>query len=386
MTIQNIDDVMDRIMSLNKSLSEDSLKTLLSASGWDREDIMEGLRIFRARNKNNIKGISFKSHAIDTSPETEDEVKEKEIAEEKDKAISNNPYSFSLKRKTENKEEENSSVETGASNIISTNIEADSEDKENLSHSYSLNIKKEIGDNISENSFLSSNIEEEKKINNKDKKNRSSNIAGKVLFYVLLFFVLSILSAYMFLPEFNQYVNKSFFKVKDTNRLIVENNKNSNNINTFTNNAPQNNIANENNIATSTSQNILVTNNTNNNKEVNSTDINELKKDINNLKNELEKYKNSKTEEKTIIKYLSQKGPAGKNGRGILNIDATSTGFLIKYTDNTQDIIPFSTTTIFNILNSESVCFRDIVSSSSLIKTEDICLDKNSVLNLINKN
>ena len=60
MTIQNIDDVMDRIMSLNKSLSEDSLKTLLSASGWDREDIMEGLRIFRARNKNNIKGISFK--------------------------------------------------------------------------------------------------------------------------------------------------------------------------------------------------------------------------------------------------------------------------------------------------------------------------------------
>ena len=124
MTIQNIDDVMDRIMSLNKSLSEDSLKTLLSASGWDREDIMEGLRIFRARNKNNIKGISFKSHAIDTSPETEDEVKEKEIAEEKDKAISNNPYSFSLKRKTENKEEENSSVETGASNIISTNIEA----------------------------------------------------------------------------------------------------------------------------------------------------------------------------------------------------------------------------------------------------------------------
>jgi hypothetical protein len=153
---------------------------------------MEGLRIFRARNKNNIKGISFKSHAIDTSPETEDEVKEKEIAEEKDKAISNNPYSFSLKRKTENKEEENSSVETGASNIISTNIEADSEDKENLSHSYSLNIKKEIGDNISENSFLSSNIEEEKKINNKDKKNRSSNIAGKVLFYVLLFFVLKI--------------------------------------------------------------------------------------------------------------------------------------------------------------------------------------------------
>lgn len=33
MTIQNIDDVMDRIMSLNRNLNEDSLKVLLSASG-----------------------------------------------------------------------------------------------------------------------------------------------------------------------------------------------------------------------------------------------------------------------------------------------------------------------------------------------------------------
>ncbi len=387
MTIQNIEDVMERIMSLNKSLTEESLKTLLSASGWDREDIMEGLRIFRTRNKNNIKGISFRRDILDITEKKEEESK----TEEKNEISSNNPYSFNLKRNIEDTEENKVfSMENDTKDTIPTNIEIINENKENLNAPYSLNIKKEKDNNTLENSFLSSTSEEYGKSLGTGKiKEKRSNRAGKILFYILLFFVLSILSAYMFLPEFNQYVNKSFFNIKETDRLIVENDKNSIKVNTFPNNTIQNNIEEYNKITTSSSSNtsnILEKNDTNNGALVNNTNIEELKKEINNLKNELEKYKNSKAEEKTIIKYISQRGPAGKNGRGILSVDATSTGFLIKYTDNTQDIIPFSTTTILNILNSESVCFRDIASSTNIINTQDVCLDKNIVLNLINKN
>jgi len=52
MTIQNIEDVMTRIMSLNRHLTEQSLTTLLSASGWDKEDIEEGVRVFRNSQTN----------------------------------------------------------------------------------------------------------------------------------------------------------------------------------------------------------------------------------------------------------------------------------------------------------------------------------------------
>ncbi|MDQ5957287.1 MAG: hypothetical protein QG614_262 [Patescibacteria group bacterium] len=47
MTIETIKDVLGRILVINKNLTEDSLKTLLDASGWDADDIREGLRIFR---------------------------------------------------------------------------------------------------------------------------------------------------------------------------------------------------------------------------------------------------------------------------------------------------------------------------------------------------
>jgi len=53
MTIPNIEDVIIRIMSLNRHLTEQSLTTLLSASGWDKEDIKEGVRVFR-NSKTNV--------------------------------------------------------------------------------------------------------------------------------------------------------------------------------------------------------------------------------------------------------------------------------------------------------------------------------------------
>jgi hypothetical protein len=67
----------------------------------------------------------------------------------------------------------------------------------------------------------------------------------------------------------------------------------------------------------------------------------------------------------------------------VVSIDATSTGFVINYTDKTSSIVPYSTTTILNILNSQGVCFRD--SNATISSSTDVCLDKKTVLNLLNK-
>ena len=48
MTIDTIKDVLGRIISINKNLTEDSLRNLLVARGWDNNDIEEGLKVYRA--------------------------------------------------------------------------------------------------------------------------------------------------------------------------------------------------------------------------------------------------------------------------------------------------------------------------------------------------
>lgn len=48
MTIDTIKDVLGRIISINKNLTEESLKNLLVASGWDNNDIEEGLKVYRS--------------------------------------------------------------------------------------------------------------------------------------------------------------------------------------------------------------------------------------------------------------------------------------------------------------------------------------------------
>jgi hypothetical protein len=47
MTTETIKDVLGRILTINKNLTEESLRNLLVASSWDIQDINEGLRIFR---------------------------------------------------------------------------------------------------------------------------------------------------------------------------------------------------------------------------------------------------------------------------------------------------------------------------------------------------
>ena len=46
MTIETIKDVLSRILTINKNLTTESLRTLLDASGWDSNDIKEGMRIY----------------------------------------------------------------------------------------------------------------------------------------------------------------------------------------------------------------------------------------------------------------------------------------------------------------------------------------------------
>ena len=46
MTIETIKDVLARILTINKNLTTESLRTLLDASGWDSNDIKEGMRIY----------------------------------------------------------------------------------------------------------------------------------------------------------------------------------------------------------------------------------------------------------------------------------------------------------------------------------------------------
>lgn len=46
MTTDTIKDVLSRIVSINKNLTESSLRNLLVASGWENADIEEGVKVF----------------------------------------------------------------------------------------------------------------------------------------------------------------------------------------------------------------------------------------------------------------------------------------------------------------------------------------------------
>ena len=50
MTIDTIKDVLGRILSINKNLTEETLRNLLTASGWDIHDIEEGVKVFKDFN------------------------------------------------------------------------------------------------------------------------------------------------------------------------------------------------------------------------------------------------------------------------------------------------------------------------------------------------
>jgi len=364
MTIQNIEDVMERIMSLNRNLTEESLKTLLSASGWDREDIMEGLRIFRSKNKNTVSAapITFEVNKNPNSPTPK-------VEDKKEINNTQNVYSFNLK----NKNPESSKVET--EDIVSPNlIKQNMEDKITTPNppEYLATVEKmkeETKDKpLPSNDFFGKVVPaNETRVNiiptatpSIEPKKKHSGFS-KLFFYILLLFILILLAGYLLFPELTNFINGKLSFLSNHKSMMVSEN------------LPQQNInSNPNTVTTPTTP------------VEQSPDIEELRREIADLKNELNNYKNNSSEEKTVIKYISQRGPAGPAGRGVVSIGATTTGFIINYSDGSGDIIPYSTTTIMNILRAQNICFVD-ASSTIMASSSDICLDRNSVLALINK-
>ena len=347
MTIQNIEDVMDRIMSLNRNLTEDSLRTLLSASGWDKDDIVEGIRIFKMR------GGSSQGFSPTTVAPAPNFIK----AEPKPEV----DYSFNIK-----KEEKTSETDQ--------ELEAKVKAEENQNQNTDTKI------NNQENSeeikvITSSKVEESKKeeptipiIEKEIEETPKKSFSAKIFSFVLILILIVLALAYFFPALFGDFINSIF--IKNNNQSHISNTiQNSQNINTV---EATSNIVNP---SSTVTKDINAFSNS-------STSLENLLKEISSLRSELNSYKEANQSTKTIVKYISQKGATGKTGRGISSISGTSTGFVINYTDNTSIIIPYSTTTIINILNSNSVCFRDMASSSSQ-SVNDVCLDRDSVSKLI---
>ena len=51
MPIKTVEEVIIRIIAINRDLNEESLNSLLIASGWEKTDIDNGLRVFRNTNQ-----------------------------------------------------------------------------------------------------------------------------------------------------------------------------------------------------------------------------------------------------------------------------------------------------------------------------------------------
>ena len=318
MTIQNIEDVMDRIMSLNRNLTEYSLRTLLSASGWDKDDIVEGLRIFKLRA---VSSHSFSSTPL-VAPAYGPEVNHEDN------------YSFNIKK-------EEKPAPTPPPIVPAPKVED--------------NSIKVITSSLPEEP---KKVEPEIPVIDKDiEDNPKKSTAAKIFSVILILILTALTIAYFFPATFGNFMNAIF--VKNNKPQVAP---------------PITNVVQ----ATSSIDNPRSTDNT----IASSTSLATLLQEISNLRNELNSYKAASQSSKTIVKYISQRGPTGKAGRGIGSISATSTGFVINYTDDTSIIIPYSTSTIINILNSNSVCFRDVTSSSTQVAA-DVCLDRNAVSKLI---
>lgn len=332
MTIQNIEDVMDRIMSLNRNLNEDSLRTLLSASGWDKGDIIEGIRIFKMRAGSSVNLAAPVMSAPIISQAQNIEVKKP--AED---------YSFKIKKEELEPDPKIEEVKPPVPEIIpipEAKVEEIKVDGPEIPASLSLETKP-----------------------SEDKPKKS--LSAKIFTIILILILILAATFYLYPNLFSNLFPKNKPNVSDP---VMTQNKN--------------NVSQEINsdIVDNNSSSSIATSSTLDSGSA-STTLDKLLKEVASLRNELNTYKQASQSAKTIVKYISQKGPTGKAGRGISSVSATSTGFIINYTDNTNTIIPYSTTTILNIINSNSVCFRDIASSTVVIN--DICLDREAVSKLI---
>ena len=322
MTIQNIEDVMSRIMGLNKNLTESSLNTLLSASGWDQEDIQEGLRIFRNTSHAGAQVISPIVNTVETQAQN---------------TISEN---------FENKIPINiQAVETKNNPISDSKIEIKNETQSQLqSENQNINLSKD------------STLPPENKIENKIENQNSSS--KSIIVITLILILLTLAGAYFYL-DLMQKQNKANIenientKIKDNSAPKISTNSNS----------PD--------ISNPSGSEVLFL----------QQQVSFAQKEISDLKSQVQKLLNSSSTNGNA-KYITLKG---RSGRGILNVTATSTGFIINYTDNTKSLVPFSTTTILNIINAQSLCLNNSSSSNNQNNLNTNCLDQESLLRLLSR-
>lgn len=384
MTIQNIEDVMERIMSLNRNLNEESLKTLLSASGWDREDILEGLRIFRATNKSTVAVSPIVSREV-TPEEIEQNLSKEAVTED---IVQEKPYSFNLKRKDE---EEASKAEikqvpdnaSTKSPMVAVDISLTGKEKV-LEKAEETAAEVESFMNGGEDAPTVAIVTTES--TEKTNKKKSGRRGGIILLLLLLLLLLGVAATYLFLPSFAAWVNEKLSFGPRQNMVIQD-------INRVPTPQVQNPSTDTNSPEIPNGTLVIPTQDGNQTHQVvpvhvagvSDVQVRELMQEIEKLKSDLNSYKNSIPEAKTqtIVRYVSQKGPAGAAGRGILSVGATTTGFVVNYTDNSNEIVPYSTSTLLDVLNSQQVCFRDMNATTS--SSTDACLDKNTVLNLLNR-
>lgn len=65
MPIKTVEEVIIRIIAINRDLNEESLNSLLIASGWEKADIDNGLRVFRRANQHALSTQSINNMPVE---------------------------------------------------------------------------------------------------------------------------------------------------------------------------------------------------------------------------------------------------------------------------------------------------------------------------------
>ena len=322
MTIQNIREVMMRIMSLNHNLNKESLLTLLSASGWDKEDIETGLSIFSENKKD-----------LFASP------------------IKNGPSFFDAKPQNNliNKIDINRIDEIDKDGFI----EDENKTPPNTKNTENLNIEHNnttLNANILNNQSDITNIKITKTPTPTFQKEQSVNLL-RIIFFIT---TISIIMVGLYILLSNEMVRKSFWG-------LLEKQQDSQSNQTLNNTATH--------LPENTKQNISELG-------LLKQDILLNKKQITELENKITKLEKDKNVGQ--IKYIS--GSKGATGVGISKIYSNPNGFVFNYTNGKSVSVPFSTTTILQTINAQALCLNSTTTTQNLNAS---CLDQESLKKLL---
>lgn len=91
MSLQDIKQVLSKIISLNKNLDENRLNNLLEAGGWEKQNKEDALNLFKTEQKKNNKNLIAEEHREIT---TEVLDKELSVVENKQPSININQQSL----------------------------------------------------------------------------------------------------------------------------------------------------------------------------------------------------------------------------------------------------------------------------------------------------